>query len=182
MCICAILSRWRPADRKTRVATLAHDNYVTDEKLRINQTGNVEVDAKVTQEQIVATVQPHDRFQEIPEVQVLERIQVSPTTLNTSSTSTHQEQIVAGETTQNTFENSAVQEQVIVQEIPQAPQVVARFLPQKSLLHPCATKSFWSKSLRQYGRMFFFKTFKCSRFWSGYKNKLLNLSMCWHLQ
>ena len=36
---------------------------------------------QVLQEQIVATVQPHDRFQEIPEVQVLERIQVSPTTL-----------------------------------------------------------------------------------------------------
>ena len=43
---------------------------------------------KVLQEHIVATVQPHVRFQEIPEVQVVERIQVSQTTLNTSSTST----------------------------------------------------------------------------------------------
>ena len=40
------------------------------------------------QEQIVATVQPHVRFQEIPEVQVVQRIQGSQTTLNTSSTST----------------------------------------------------------------------------------------------
>ena len=40
------------------------------------------------QEQFVATVQPHVLFQEIPEVQVLEGIKVSQTTLNTSSTST----------------------------------------------------------------------------------------------
>ena len=43
---------------------------------------------QVLQWQIVATVQPHVRFQEISEVQVVERIQVSQTTLNTSSTST----------------------------------------------------------------------------------------------
>ena len=61
----------------------------------------------------------------------------------------HQEQIVAGEMTPNTIENPAVQEKVIVQEIPQAPQVVVHFL-QKSMLHPCATKSFWNKSLRQW--------------------------------
>ena len=43
---------------------------------------------QVLQEQIVATVQPHVCFQEISEVQVVERIQVSQTTLNTRSTST----------------------------------------------------------------------------------------------
>ena len=102
---------------------------------------------QVLQEQIVATVQPRDRFQGIPEVQVLEWIQVSPTTLKHELTSTHQELIVAGQTTQNTFVNSAVQEQVIVHEIPQSPLVVVHFLPQKNLLHPCATKSFWNKKL-----------------------------------
>ena len=43
---------------------------------------------QVLQEQIVATVQPRVCFQEISEVQVVERIQVSQTTLNTRSTST----------------------------------------------------------------------------------------------
>ena len=43
---------------------------------------------QVLQEQIVATVRPHVRFQDFPEIQVVERIQVSQTALNTSSTST----------------------------------------------------------------------------------------------
>ena len=46
---------------------------------------------QVLQEQIAATVQPHDRFQEIPEVQVLERIQVSTDDTHTRLTSIHQE-------------------------------------------------------------------------------------------
>ena len=76
--------------------------------------------------------------------------------------------------TQNTFETPAVHEQVIVLEIPQASQVVDSFLSfRRVFLHPCATKSFRNNSLRQYGHMFLFKIFKCSRLWSGYRNKIV---------
>ena len=58
-----------------------------------------------------------------------------------------------------------------------APQVVGSFPPFEEFVAPMC-----NKSLRQYGCMFYFKKFKWSRFWSGYRNKLLNPSMCWHLQ
>ena len=90
----------------------------------------------------------------------------------------HQEQVVAGMATQRRVENPSVEEQVIVQEIPQVPIVdqtqeqivditglvnpqfsilllrllrhksLLHFLPSKSLLRPCTTKSIRNRSLQ----------------------------------
>ena len=57
---------------------------------------------------------------------------------------------------------------------------LVHFLSWKILPHPCTTKSIRNRSLQQYSRMLFFKKFQRFRLWSGYGNKLLSPSKCFH--
>ena len=93
-----------------------------------------------------------------------------------------------------------MQEQVIVQDIPlvspgeriqeqnlaSAPQVVGSLLPFEEFDAPVYTTTFVRiRSLQVRRPRTHLKSQLCmnrSMLWRGYRNKLLNPSMCWHLQ